>query len=401
MSDQILYTALGWIVVIGASGAAYYYYQSANSNRRSFHGRTSRSHSASSDHEVRLSRARRRDDKRDTSDAPSSDGGSANGRVKKPKKPVASTGSRFQPLELNEPDENKEEDAEFAAELESRRKGTILASSNRQELRQRTMKQADVNKHVEPSATSSTTGAEADDDLSPAVSPSLNPSTLDSLPNSGDISDMLEPSRGGPSILNITASDKSQRPTPIKKQRSAPIQETKKQRQNRKKKEEQRLHQQEIEQDRKKLEEKQRRTAREARGEPAKNGVLSAIASAANPWKGTNHVTVEPAPTTNGSLLDTFAPDNVSTSSSGVPTSAASTSTGEVRWEDGLPDEDEQLRRIMEQDESAWHTVPVGGRRSKKKQTSTQHNGDRIDKESGDAKGDLAVQKSQTGPAKQ
>jgi hypothetical protein len=263
------------------------------------------------------------------------------------------------------------------------------------------MKQADLNKRIEPSATSSTTGAEADDDLSPAVSPSLNPSTVDSLPNGSDVSDMLESSRGGPSILNIIASNKPQRPTSAQKQHAAPVQETKKQRQNRKKKEEQKLQRQEIEQDRKKLEEKQRRTAREARGEPAKNGILSATASAVNPWKGTNYATPEPAPVTNGSLLDTFAPDNVSTGSSGVPTSAASTSTGEVRWEEGLPDEDEQLRRIMEQDESAWHTVPVGGRRSKKKQTSTQSDADRIDKESSDAKGDLAVQKPQTGSAKQ
>jgi len=396
MSDQVLYTALGWIVVIGASGAAYYYYQSANSNRRSFHGHTNRAHLASSETDVRLSRARRRDDKRDASEAPSSDGGSDNGRVKKPKKPIPSTGSRFQPLELNDPDD-KEDDTEFAAELQSRRKGTALASSSRQELRQRTVKQANVNKRAEPSATSSTTGADADDDLSPAVSPSLNPSTGSSLPNDRDVADMLEPSRGGPSVLNITASDKPQRPTSTQQQHPAPVQETKKQRQNRKKKEEQKLQQQEIEQERKKLEEKQRRTAREARGEPAKNGVLSAAASAVNPWKGTNHVTAEPAPATNGPLLDTFTLDNVSTGSSGVPTSAASTSTGEVRWEEGLPDEDEQLRRIMEQDESAWHTVPVGGRRSKKKQAPMQHDADRIDKESGDAKGDLAVQKPQTG----
>lgn len=37
-----------------------------------------------------------------------------------------------------------------------------------------------------------------------------------------------------------------------------------------------------------------------------------------------------------------------------------------------MPDEDEQLRRIVEQDESAWHTVPVGGKRGKKKHAVQQ-----------------------------
>lgn len=369
MSDQAVYTILGWIVVIGAGGCAYYYYQNANKNRRPFRGRTSRTSSAAPEYtDARTPRSRRREDKRDASDVPSSDGGNANGRVRKPK-PIKNTGSRFEALQVNEPEEDDGNDLEFAEALQKSRKGTTFTSAGQQDSRQRTVKQANANKRSEPSATSSTTGAEADDDLSPAVSPALNATTDGNLPNGSDVSDMLEPSRGGPAILNITPSQKPECPKTSQQKKPQEERETKKQRQNRKKKEERQAQQQEQEQERKKMEEAQRRAAREARREPAKNGIMSANASAANPWTGSHHGASTSVQHTNGPLLDTFTPDNVSTSSSNVPHSAASNSTGDTPWEEGLPDEDEQLRRIMEQDESAWHTVPVGGKRGKKKQT--------------------------------
>lgn len=400
MSDQAVYTILGWIVVIGAGGCAYYYYQNANNNRRAFRGRTNRAPSTVSEHDARPSRARRREDRRDTSDGPSSDGGNAKGRIKKPKSLKNITGSRFEALQVNEPEEDEKDDLEFAEALQKSRKGTAFASSSRQDSRQRTVRQADANKRSEPSATSST-GGEADDDLSPAVSPALNATTGNHLPNGNDVSDMLEPSRGGPSILNITPSQKPERPKTNQQQKLVQEQETKKQRQNRKKKEERQAQQQEIEQQRKKMEDAQRRTAREARGEPAKNGIMSANASATNPWTGANHTNSAPKPLTTGPLLDTFTPDNVSTSSSNVPHSAASNSTGDMHWEEGLPDEDEQLRRIMEQDESAWHTVPVGGKRGKKKQSATP-GADTTETEYSEpeAKPNLAVKKSEDGKGK-
>jgi hypothetical protein len=395
MSDQAVYTILGWIVVIGAGGYAYYYYQNANKNRRAFRGRTNRAPSTVSEYDARPSRARRRDERRDTSDAPSSDGSNAKGRVRKPKPVKSTTGSRFEALQLNEPEEEDEkDDLGFAEALQKSRKGTTFASSGRQDSRQRTVKQANANKRNEPSATSSTTGGEADDDLSPAVSPALNATTGGHLPNGNDVSDMLGPSRGGPSILNITPSQKLERPKTNQQHKPAQEQETKKQRQNRKKKEEQQAQRQEAEQQRKKMEEAQRRTAREARGEPSKNGVMSANVSAANPWNGVSHANSVPKPLTSGPLLDTFTPDNASTSSSNVPHSAASNSTGDSNWEAGLPDEDEQLRRIMEQDESAWHTVPVGGKRGKKKQAA-KPGADTTETEysESDAKVNLAVKK--------
>jgi len=401
MSDQAVYTALGWIVVIGAGGWAYYYYQNANSNRRAFRGRSSRAPSSVSEPStVRLSRARRREDKRDASDVPSSDGGSANGRVKKPKV-AKSSGSRFEVLETNEPEEEEEgDDVEFAEALQKSRNGTTFVSSSRQDTRQKTVKQAEANKRSDPSATSSTTGAEADDDLSPAVSPALNATKGSKLPKGVDVSDMLEPSRPAPTILSIKPAEKPERERPKPQSKQEDVQETKKQRQNRKKKEEKQAVQQDLEQQRKKMEEAQRRTARESRGEPAKNGIMSANASPANPWNGVKHAGAVRAPISAGPLLDTFTSDNVSTSSSNVPHSAASNSTGDVRWEEGLPDEDEQMRRIMEQDESAWHTVPVGGKRGKKKQVEKGADATETEYSETDVKGSLAVQKPQDGKSR-
>jgi len=397
MSDQAVYTALGWIVVISAGGWAYYYYQTANSNRRAFRGPSSRAPSSVSEsNTVRLSRARRREDKRDTSDVPSSDGGSANGRVKKPK-PAKSSGSRFEVLETNEPEEEGD-DVEFAEALQKSRKGTTFVSSSRQDSRQKTVKQADVNKRSDPSANSSTTGAEADDDLSPVISPALNATKGGELPNGVDVSDMLEPGRPAPTILSIKPAQKPEREKPKPQPKQEDVQETKKQRQNRKKKEEKQAAQQDLEQQRKKMEEAQRRTARVARGEPAKNGVMSSSASPSNPWNGVKHAGAVRTPISTGPLLDTFTSDNVSTGSSNVPHSAASNSTGDVHWEAGLPDEDEQMRRIMEQDESAWHTVPVGGKRGKKKQVE-KPGADTTETEYSetDTKGSLAVQRPQDG----
>ncbi|EKG19382.1 hypothetical protein MPH_03245 [Macrophomina phaseolina MS6] len=163
---------------------------------------------------------------------------------------------------------------------------------------------------------------------------------------------MLEAPAAGPSVLRLTESTS---PAPQKKQQkkasSPEPKETKKQRQNRKKAEQAKAEREEAEKARKVLLENQRRTARESRGEAAKNG-LGAPTSAPSAWAQKKEETK-----TNGSgaLLDTF--DNNSSNLAASGTSAT--------WERDLPSEEEQLRLAME--DSTWSTVETKGKKSKKK----------------------------------
>jgi len=112
--------------------------------------------------------------------------------------------------------------------------------------------------------------------------------------------------------------------------------------------------------------ESQRRTAREARGEPAKNGMTSAPAT--NAWTASQKNT--PAPATNGSaLLDTFSKKPAS---AGAERKGANGSYWQHR---DLPSEEEQMRILMEEDETAWKTVEKKPRVTKRKDTAETENG--------------------------
>ncbi|KAF2266991.1 hypothetical protein CC78DRAFT_541955 [Lojkania enalia] len=229
------------------------------------------------------------------------------------------------------------------------------------------------------SAASSTTGADADDDLSPATSPTR----AAAAPSGRDVSDMLEPTGVAPAILKISSSEKPGRQTKLQQQRPETPQETKKQRQNRRKAEEAKAQREADEKARQILLEKQRRTAREARGEPAKNGLQAAKAPTTNPWatpraSAAAGATLAPAPPQGGQLLDTFDPEVVSTTSSSenatngtVPTPDSPPNQG--HWAN-LPSEQEQLRMALE--ESAWTTVPKGGKKQRKTKTAGDTTGE-------------------------
>ncbi|KAF2656539.1 hypothetical protein K491DRAFT_703988 [Lophiostoma macrostomum CBS 122681] len=213
----------------------------------------------------------------------------------------------------------------------------------------------------------STAGADADDDLSPAVSPSLGATSF-KAPSGKDVSDMLEPKGSVASVLRINSSEKPARQNKPQQQRPETPQETKKQRQNRKKAEEAKAQREADEKERRVLLEKQRRTAREARGEPARNGLQPAQAPASNAWAGgrlsSGAGAVQPQ---NGQLLDTFDPDVVSTASSSEAATNGTAPTPDsmgnsAQWTN-LPSEEEQLRMAME--DSAWETVPKGKKQKK------------------------------------
>lgn len=234
--------------------------------------------------------------------------------------------------ELDDDVAQEEDNKAWAQQLASLKKGTSLAPPTRTDSRNRTVKQSS-----KTFSSASSNAADADDDLTPSMSPSLA---------AGDVSDMLEPAAAGPSVLRLTGSGK---PTKANQSRQAPVQqeETKKQRQNRKKIEERRLEREAEEKERQVLLETQRRTAREARGEPAKNGIPSQ-APTSSAWAAdvAKRVVQAPAVAVTGEsapLLDTF--------------------------DQSASNEEEQLRlaKQISQDDSGWNTVPKGKKQQKKK----------------------------------
>jgi len=234
--------------------------------------------------------------------------------------------------ELDDDVAQEEDNKAWAQQLASLKKGTSLAPPTRTDSRNRTVKQSS-----KTFSSASSNAADADDDLTPSMSPSLA---------AGDVSDMLEPAAAGPSVLRLTGSSK---PTKANQARQAPVQqeETKKQRQNRKKVEERRLEREAEEKERQTLLETQRRTAREARGEPAKNGIPSQ-APTSSAWAAdvAKRVIQAPAVAVTGEsapLLDTF--------------------------DQGASNEEDQLRlaKQISQDDSGWNTVPKGKKQQKKK----------------------------------
>ncbi|KAH8731014.1 hypothetical protein GQ44DRAFT_604963 [Phaeosphaeriaceae sp. PMI808] len=220
----------------------------------------------------------------------------------------------------------------------------------------------------------STAGADADDDLSPVASPAVNTTKA---PSGRDVSDMLGSRAAAPSVLSIKPAEKAARAAKPQSPKTEIPQESKKARQNRKKTEEAKAAREEEEKQRQGLLEKQRRTAREARGEPAKNGLQAAKTPESNAWTTVpSRGAVQPpvsAPT--GQLLDTF--DAVSTaSSSEAPTN------GTIPTPDSLSNssygknalsEEEQVKLALE-DTTAWETVPKG-KKQKKKAASTEEDG--------------------------
>lgn len=243
------------------------------------------------------------------------------------------------------------------------------------------------------STASSTTGADADDDLSPAMSPDLR-ATQATTPSSMDVSDMLEPAPKGPSILRITEPVNPQAIRQSKAHSAAPEPETKKQRQNRKKNEEKKAMREQAEKERRTLLEKQLRTAREAEGRPAKNGLGPGQLPSTNVWNKPASAGSDStgAATRQSStiLLDTFE-DAPTTGLSSDSTNGAANgmSVDKKVWNKELPSEEEQMRMITEMDsDNAWSTVAKGGK-SKKISSATTPANKEIDQSSGNPKKDI------------
>ncbi|KAJ4353377.1 uncharacterized protein N0V89_005106 [Didymosphaeria variabile] len=210
------------------------------------------------------------------------------------------------------------------------------------------------------SGVSSTTGADADDDLSPDQSPSLAAKVANVIPSGKDVSDMLDP-KIVPGVLKIGASEKPARPAKPQQQKSETQKQTKKQAQNAKKRESEKAAKAEAEVERKKLQEQQLRTARLARGEaPGTRYQTSGPGTnqaSPNVWNSTG----TPAATkpVTGQLLDTIdAASSASSATNGTAPTPDSTSY------DNFPSEEDQIAAALA--DSAWTEVPKG----KKKKTT-------------------------------
>ncbi|KAI0815463.1 hypothetical protein GGR55DRAFT_675076 [Xylaria sp. FL0064] len=246
----------------------------------------------------------------------------------------------------------KKADRDFARQLSNTHAGTKFNNKKSEEKRQKSVKQSKAQEVVPDkiSAPSSTTG-DADDDLSPQVSPVVTAA------DSHGVSDMLEPEASGPSVLRLTGTDSVKKPKERKAKVSEPV-ETKKQRQNRKKAEAAKAAREEEEKERKIKMEQQRRTARIAEGRAAKDG--STFTAAQNAW------TTQPADgNTPVQLLDTFEqqpkpePAKAPASTSAAPATKAASDP----WS-GLPSEEEQLEMLRQED--SWNEVKTKKKGKKK-----------------------------------
>ena len=426
------------IVGIFGLGAAYYYSQSGKSKR----GRGRAPPLVSTEQSQRRGSDQRNDgkDKRknkgklsDTSDQPGSDvaevssasvQNSTNGTVKKRKggkkqssKLAQSSAVEVSPEQVvgngNDVAEDESMDnEEFARQLSVLKIGTSLKKPVTQNENKKTRKQGKRNEappqamngsvlktngvasSQDMSTASSTTGADADDDLSPAVSPDLR-ATQATTPSSTDVSDMLEPAPKGPSILRITDPVNPQPIRQPKAQKAAPEPETKKQRQNRQKKEGKKALREQDENERRALLEKQLRTVREAEGRPAKNGLGPSQLTSTNAWNKPASAATDSAgratKQSSVSLLDTFEDAPITaTNSRSTNNGATSMSVDKKVWNNDLLSEEEQIRMITEMDsDNAWSTVAKGGKSKKKLSMTTNADKDTI-KSSGNQKEDTS-----------
>lgn len=244
-------------------------------------------------------------------------------------------------------DEQADEDVdrkEMARRLAAMKNGTSQApaptSKNQKKKQKKAATQLESGSHA-----SSTTGADADDDLSPAVSPQVN-----AVPSAGYVSDMLESPAPGASVLRVTGNVESE-PKKQKVQSFKQV-ETKKQRQNRLKNEARKEQVQEAEEQRRKLLEKQLHSAREserreaARSTPPTSNAWQTKNGANGAPKATPKAAPAPAPAAAPvQLLDTFEP-------------ASAPAPAQKKWDQGLPSEEEQIRLLATSNgNDEWTTV--------------------------------------------
>lgn len=287
-----------------------------------------------------------------------------------------------------------DQNAAFAREMAITRAGTQFSSSDKPSSRMKKARpiQNEGSIHLSngtdspalSAAVSSTTGDDGDDDLPIET------------PVAGGVSDMLEKTGPGPSVLRLTdVDDHSSKAGPKRPSKAFEPAETKKQRQRRAKQEAHKALAAEEERDRRKRMEQQIRGARMADGTSAQLRTDNFKPPTTNAWapkpNQSQESTGTPDPIVPLPLLDTFESEQQpkKNGSNGVrhePAFHASDSTNnesnpkmtnetgkapsqaQPAWTHDLPGEEEQMR-LLQDNEDHWTTV---GKKDKKKVSNTQ-----------------------------
>ena len=273
--------------------------------------------------------------------------------------------------EIQRDEDEGMDDKEFAKQLASAKAGTSLKAPVQENSGKRTRKPGRLNGALlealsapQISTASSTTGADASDEMSSVASPPLT--ATHTAKGAGDVSDMLETPSAGPSVLRLTGDMEDKKPQKSVQKKAAPQEETKKQRQNRQKNEQKKLEREAAEKERRILQEKQMRAAREARGEPAKNGVAVPKSNAWDKPPNGQAASVAPAALTNGILLDTFEQNGATENTN--HTQYPQASAAQKAWSSDLPSEEDQMRMLDEMEGGVgWNTVQKKPKRKTKK----------------------------------
>lgn len=350
-THSTLTTIGGWAVIVGVGGLIWYrnfkQQQQKRTERRGSFTRQSVKHN-----EVELG----------------SDAKKKTEKATKPKpKPKAPTDTPTQPtpnVDYNREEveaADKKADREFARQLSSAHAGTKFNTKKSDEKKQKSVKQSKAQEISEVQAgkisVPSSHAGDADDDLSSQASPVVVAA------DSRDVSDMLEPTAPGPSVLRLTDTDSVKKPKE-RKQKAPEVVETKKQRQNRKKAEAAKAAREEEEKERKVKLEQQRRTARIAEGRAAKDG-STFVANTQNAWNGksTNgdNNTVQP--------LDTFEEKPKAEPVKPAKSAAATKAAEPIKeksdpWISGVPSEEEQMEMLRQED--SWSEVKTKKKGKKK-----------------------------------
>ena len=365
---------------LGALGALWFYYGYFNKSTKRKHSEAPRNNAASS-------RARRRSTSpisntpRDTSRSGAStpkQGKKSKQKKDKPSRQASpAPNTNFSaPADGDEPEVDTN-DREWAQQLSAARQGVTLSVPERNQRQKSPRRQKAV----------AATNEAWDEPEAQSQAPSTSTGRLEDavVANAGDVSDMLEPAAPGPSVLRVTGEEKAKKAKAP--QTPAAPQETKKQRQNRKKAEEKKLAREQEEEERKIAEEKQRRTAREARGEPAKNGLGAASVPASSAWSQAPNANGVPSggsasTVKNGPLLDTFEHDAVSTSSSNeLATNPMTPSTSASTLEQEMPSEEVQMQMLNQiNGDAGWNEV-TKPKKGKKNNTNATASPERLPKE--------------------
>jgi len=383
--EQWQTTAASYAVLGAVCYSAWYYYNKGNNRQGAQVQRNTTPRQLDSPHkpENKSSRGKQREEKQKAGS-------------RKPKQSETHQPTYTASADNTEQDNEKDSDRAFAESLRKTQKGTTFASSKDSKPRIKSVKPSTGNKTPELSASSSTTGPEADEEASSGHTVPLGATDAETAPIAFEDDMGVEKPKNHASIT-ITPSNKPERQAQPKKQSSSLEVETKKQRQNRKKAEEARLAREEIEGVRRQAMEKQRREARIAEGRAAKDGTASGTASykpTSNAWTSSAAPAVQ-APTEDAPLLDTMNTNTNGSSAdkltknlsgmsgaNGVPGNSGSqtngTATSAKANYENLPSEEEQMRILKEQDDN-WTTV------AKPKKGKKKQNGIAGGSESGDA----------------